>query len=59
MKYLRGLLAVALGYLILAGVSMGIVASLFGSGPEPEMKKILFSMAGLAFGSMIAGFVAR
>ena len=55
---IRGLIAVVVGYLMLAGVSMGIVGSLFGGGAEPDMSSIALALGGLAIGAIIAGFIA-
>jgi hypothetical protein len=58
MNLIRGLFAVIAGYLIASGVAMGVVNSLFGGGrTDPELKPILFALAGLALGAIIAGFV--
>jgi len=58
MNLIRGFFAIVVGYLITSGVSMGVVSSLFGGGrAEPELKTILFALAGLAVGAIIAGFL--
>lgn len=57
MNMVRGLVAIVIGYLLLAAISMGIVASLFGTGTEPELKSRVFALAGLAVGAIIAGVV--
>lgn len=58
MSMFRGLIAVLVGYLLMAVVSMGVVASLFGSGEEPDLGSIALALGGLAIGAMIAGFLA-
>ena len=58
MTLLRTILAVVVGYLILAGVAVGIVGTLFGDNvPEPDRGAIIFAFGGLVIGAIVAGFL--
>ena len=58
MVFMRGLLAVVIGYLVMTAGSMAAVSRLFGEGlPAPEQKTLLFSYVGLALVAAIGGFL--
>lgn len=58
MAFIRGTLAVVVGYLILALTSMGVVGRLFAEGqPAPENRAVIFSFLALGLGAAVGGFV--
>ena len=58
MSIMRGLVAVVVGYLLLAAAAMGVVGSLFANSKEPETGSIVLAIGSLVIGAIIAGFIA-
>lgn len=58
MILIRGFLAVILGYLVMAVVSMAVVGKLFADeGASPANRAIILSFLGLAIGAAVGGFL--
>lgn len=59
MTYIKGTIAVVLGYLIMTFTSMGVVGRLFADAQAPpETKQMIMSFGALAIGAFIGGFLA-